>query len=63
MSDKIGSLGPGREANVVIWSGDPFEFSTRAEAVYVRGKKIETPSRQDMLENRYKTLPPAYESH
>lgn len=63
VSDKIGSLRPGREANVVIWSGDPFEFSTRAEAVYVRGKKIETPSRQDMLENRYKTLPPAYESH
>lgn len=63
VSDKVGSLRPGREANVVIWSGDPFEFSSRAEAVYIRGKKIDSPSRQDMLENRYKTLPPKYESH
>ena len=62
VSDKIGSLRPGREANVVIWSGDPFEFSTRAEAVFIRGKKLDAPSRQDMLENRYKTLPPNYGS-
>ncbi len=62
VSDKVGSLRPGREANVVIWSGDPFEFSSRAEAVYIRGKKIDSPSRQDMLEKRYKTLPPKYNS-
>ena len=60
VSDKVGSLRPGREANVVIWSGDPFEFSSRAEAVYIRGKKVDSPSRQDMLEARYKTLPPKY---
>jgi imidazolonepropionase-like amidohydrolase len=60
VSDKVGSLRPGREANVVIWSGDPFEFSSRAEAVYIRGKKVDSPSRQDMLEARYKTLPPEY---
>ena len=60
VSDKVGSLRPGREANVVIWSGDPFEFSSRAEAVYIRGKKLDAPSRQDMLEARYKTLPPKY---
>jgi imidazolonepropionase-like amidohydrolase len=62
VSDKVGSLRPGREANVVIWSGDPFEFSSRAEAVYIRGKKVDSPSRQDMLEKRYKTLPPKYNS-
>jgi imidazolonepropionase-like amidohydrolase len=60
VSDKVGSLRPGREANVVIWSGDPFEFSSRAEAVYIRGKKVDSPSRQDMLDARYKTLPPEY---
>jgi hypothetical protein len=46
----------------VIWSGDPFQFSTRAEQVFVRGKKIDAPSRQDMLAKRYRTLPPKYES-
>jgi hypothetical protein len=39
---------------VVIWDGDPFEFSTRAVAVYVRGKQFTEPSRQDLLTERYK---------
>ena len=60
VSDKVGSLKAGLEGNVVIWSGDPFEFSTRAEQVFVRGKKIDAPSRQDMLAKRYQTLPPKY---
>jgi imidazolonepropionase-like amidohydrolase len=60
VADKVGSLKAGAEGNVVIWSGDPFEFSTRAEQVFVRGKKIDAPSRQDMLAKRYLTLPPKY---
>jgi imidazolonepropionase-like amidohydrolase len=58
VADRIGSLQPGREANVVIWSGDPFELSTLPEHVYVRGVEYTAPTRQDLLEQRYKTLPP-----
>ena len=36
VADKMGSLQAGREANVVIWDGDPFELSTRAVQVLVR---------------------------
>lgn len=57
---RIGSLAAGRDANVVVWSGDPFEFTTRAERVFVRGREARRSSRQDMLTERYKTLPPAY---
>ncbi|MDQ2929823.1 MAG: amidohydrolase family protein [Gemmatimonadota bacterium] len=60
VSGSIGSLKAGTEANVVVWSGDPFEFASRAEQVFVRGKKLDSPSRQDMLAKRYKTLPPKY---
>ena len=60
VAGSVGSLKVGTEGNVVIWSGDPFEFDSRAEQVFVRGKKIDTPSRQDMLAKRYKTLPPKY---
>jgi imidazolonepropionase-like amidohydrolase len=60
VADRIGSLQPGREANVVVWSGDPFELSTIAERVLVRGREFTAPTRQDLLEQRYKTLPPAY---
>ena len=60
VSDKVGSLKAGTEGNVVIWSGDPFEFASRAEQVFIRGKKLDAPSRQDMLAKRYKVLPPKY---
>ena len=60
VADRIGTLQPGRQANVVIWSGDPFELSTVADRVFVRGREFTGPTRQDLLEQRYKTLPPTY---
>jgi len=60
VADRIGTLQPGRVANIVVWSGDPFEFSTRAERVLVRGRVIAEPSRQDMLMERYKRTPPNF---
>jgi imidazolonepropionase-like amidohydrolase len=60
VADRIGSLQAGHDANVVIWSGDPFEPLTRAERVLVRGVDVKRPSRQDELMLRYKTLPPTY---
>ena len=60
IADRVGSLAPGKDANVVVWSGDPFEFMTEAERVYIRGRSVKAPSRQDELMERYKTLPPAY---
>ncbi|MFL5508170.1 MAG: amidohydrolase family protein [Gemmatimonadaceae bacterium] len=57
VADRVGSLQPGREGNVVIWSGDPFEFTTRAEHVFVRGREYNEKTRQDMLTERYRNLP------
>jgi imidazolonepropionase-like amidohydrolase len=54
VSGRIGSLQAGKEANVVVWSGDPFEFSTQVEHVFIRGREVKEPSRQDMLTDRYK---------
>jgi imidazolonepropionase-like amidohydrolase len=58
VADRVGTLATGMDANVVVWSGDPFEFSTRAEAVFVGGVRVDGPSRQDELMERYRTLPP-----
>ena len=55
LSDHVGSLQPGHDANIVIWSGDPFEFSTRVEHVFIKGREIKEKSRQDMLTDRYKS--------
>ena len=60
VADRIGSLQSGRDANVVIWSGDPFEFTTVPEHVFVRGREYLQADRQQLLTDRYKTLPPAW---
>jgi imidazolonepropionase-like amidohydrolase len=44
-----GSLEPGKNADVVIWSGDPFSVYTRAERVFVDGALLydrDDPARQ-----------------
>jgi imidazolonepropionase-like amidohydrolase len=60
VADRVGSLQPGKDADVVVWSGDPFEFATEPEHVFVRGRESRAPTRQDLLEERYKILPPDY---
>jgi imidazolonepropionase-like amidohydrolase len=35
--DKTGTLEPGKNADVVVWSGDPFSSYTRADLVFVDG--------------------------
>src|SRR5437867_10738252 len=60
VADRYGSLAPGKVANVVVWSGDPFEFTTGVEHVFIRGKEIALKSRQTELLERYRKLPPTY---
>jgi imidazolonepropionase-like amidohydrolase len=60
VADRYGSLEAGKVANVVVWTGDPFEFSTGVEHVFIRGKEIPLRSRQTELLERYRTLPPKY---
>jgi imidazolonepropionase-like amidohydrolase len=57
VADRVGSLQAGREGNVVVWSGDPFEFTTRVEHVFVRGHEYTDKTRQDLLMERYRNLP------
>ena len=55
----MGALAAGRNADIVVWSGDPFEFATRAEHVFIGGEEIPLTSRQTELLERYRSLPPA----
>ena len=60
VADRYGSLDAGKVADVVVWSGDPFEIATGAEHVFIRGHEVPLTSRQTELLQRYKKLPPSF---
>jgi imidazolonepropionase-like amidohydrolase len=60
VADRYGSLEPGKVGNVVVWSGDPLELSSRVEHLFIRGRPVPLRSRQTELLERYRKLPPAY---
>jgi len=61
-ADAFGMTGYGRIVvgaigNVVLWSGDPFELSTRVETMWIDGREVDLRTRQTELFERWRTLP------
>jgi imidazolonepropionase-like amidohydrolase len=54
-----GVLAPGKVANVVVWSGDPFDFASVAEKVYIKGLATSLHTREEELRDKYRILPPS----
>jgi imidazolonepropionase-like amidohydrolase len=64
LSDRTGALEPGRDGDLVVWNGDPFEPMTQPIAIFVRGAEQPLTSRAIELRDRYEgepgPLPRAY---
>lgn len=64
IGNSYGSLEPGKDADVVVWTGDPLEVTSYATEVFIRGRQVPIMSRQLELRDRYKDVgsdvPPAY---
>lgn len=64
VADRVGSIEAGKEADVVIWPGDPLELTSYPEQVFIKGNAVEMTSRQTLLRDRYlqtdSDKPPAY---
>lgn len=58
-----GRIAVGKNADLVLWSADPFEISTKVDFMWINGKQVSTRSRQDALRDRYtekSDMPRAY---
>jgi len=53
IDDTVGSLTAGKEADVVVWDGDPLEVMSSPDYVFIRGEEIPLVSRQTKLRDRY----------
>ncbi len=64
VADRTGSLEVGKEADLVIWPGDPLELTNYPEVVYIKGERQSMQNRQTLLRDRYldtsSSTPPAY---
>jgi imidazolonepropionase-like amidohydrolase len=56
VSDRAGSIEVGKDADVVVWSGDPFELTTSADHIFIRGREMSKDTRQSELLKKYRTL-------
>jgi len=66
LGGEVGSLRPGRRADVVVWSGDPLETTSTAQLVMIDGVQQPLDTRQTKLRDRYRdlsetNLPAAYD--
>jgi imidazolonepropionase-like amidohydrolase len=56
VADRVGSLEAGKDADVVVWSGDPFELTTGPEHVFIAGQEMSKDTRQRQLFEKYRVL-------
>ena len=56
IADSYGTLEPGKDADVVIWDGDPLDVTSAPTAVFVKGAQMPMTSRQTELRDRYRDL-------
>jgi imidazolonepropionase-like amidohydrolase len=57
VADKLGSLEPGKIADVIVTNGDPLEIATTVEQVYIAGKAVSMETRQTRLFHKYDERP------
>ena len=57
LDDRIGTLEPGKVANLIVTDGDPLEIRTRVTHVLVRGRVVELENKHTRSYERYRARP------
>ena len=45
VDDRVGSLEPGKDADIALWDGDPFEWTTHCAGVLIDGQQVSSTRR------------------
>jgi len=54
VNDRVGSLEVGKDATLIVTTGDPLEIMTHVELEFIQGRKIDLTSRHTLLYEKYR---------
>jgi len=54
IADRVGSLEPGKDATMIVTTGNPLETTSNVEKEFIRGKSIQLTSRHTHLYDKYR---------
>ena len=57
VADRVGSIEPGKVADLIVADGDPLEIATRVEQVWIAGRPVSMETRQTRLFHKYDERP------
>jgi len=57
IADRLGTIEPGKIADLVVADGDPLEVTTHVERVYIAGERISMETRHTRLFEKYDSKP------
>ncbi len=53
VADKVGSIEPGKDATLIVTTGDPLEIPTQVVYEFIQGRKVDLSNRQTKLYEKY----------
>lgn len=56
IDDAYGTLEAGKDADIVVWDGDPLEAMSQPDYVFIKGKQFPLVSRRTVLRDKYHPL-------
>lgn len=57
IADQVGTIEPGKIANLIVTDGDPLEITTQIHHLIVDGRQVSTQNRHQQLYERYRARP------
>jgi imidazolonepropionase-like amidohydrolase len=57
VADRVGSLEPGKDANLFVATGDPLEVRTRMTHIFINGKDVGIDNKHERLYQKYIARP------
>lgn len=57
VADRMGSIEPGKLADLIVTDGDPLEIRTQVKMMFVKGRSVDLESRHTRLYRKYRARP------